>query len=227
MASTNVMIAEAVHNEYGKYQGGAAGDQTGDEVRIRKWYNRPWGVVLRFTNPAMAERFAYAMEAAARNNRIGYDQGQRNTALAAARAVGYDPARITKDCETDCSALVTLACIYAGVPEAQLFKWGNSATTSTLRSRLLATGVVKAYSGKDYVGKLDKLMRGDILLYEGHHVAGVVQGAAASLKSVHDVALECIHGKWGDGVERMDRLKAAGYDAEAIRKEVNRIVKGE
>lgn len=221
-----VMIAEACHDERGRYVGGAAGDQSGDEVRVRAWYSRPWSVVLRFTSPAMAERFAYAMEAAARNPRIGYDQGQRNTALAAARAVGYDPARITKDCETDCSALVTLACIYAGVPEALLFKWGNSATTSTLRARLMSTGVVKAYTGKDYTAKPDKLLRGDILLYEGHHVAAVIQGAAA-LKSVHEVALECISGKWGDGTERMERLKAAGYDAEAIRKEVNRIVKGD
>lgn len=220
-----VMIAHASHDERGKLSGGAAGDQTGQEVCIRTWYNRPWNVVIRMKEPAMRESVARAMESAARNDHIGYDQGQRNTALAAARTVGYDPARITKDCETDCSALVTLACIHAGIPEAALFKGGNSATTSTLKARLKATGKVGIYTSKDYTAKTDKLIRGDILLYEGHHTAVVTQGAANVVpkKSIEEVAREVLAGKWGVGSERKRRLTQAGYDYRAVQDEVNRI----
>ena len=43
-------------------------------------------------------------------------------------------------------------------------------------------------------------------------------------KSIHDVALEVIRGSWGNGEERKRRLREAGYDPEAVRKEVNRIM---
>ena len=36
-----------VEKENGKYKGGNAGDQTGTEVCIRVWYNRPWNYVIR------------------------------------------------------------------------------------------------------------------------------------------------------------------------------------
>src|SRR5690625_3068637 len=40
--------------------------------------------------------------------------------------------------------------------------------------------------------------------------------------SIHDLASEVIRGEWGDGDERIKRLKKAGYDASAVQKEVNR-----
>lgn len=221
-----VMIAHASKDERGKINGGAAGDQTGKEVCIRTWYNRPWNVVIRFMVPAVREKVAYAMERAANNPHIGYDQYQRNTALTQARKVGYDPGKISVDCETDCSALVTLACIYAGVPEQSLYKDGNSATTTTLKARLRATGTVEVYTSKKYTASPDLLLRGDILLYEGHHVAVVVQGNGIPTKSITDVAREVLHGAWGNGQERINRLTQAGYDYKAVQAEVNRLLHG-
>lgn len=43
-------------------------------------------------------------------------------------------------------------------------------------------------------------------------------------KTVTDVAKEVIAGKWSTGVTRKLKLKAAGYDAAAVQKEVNRLL---
>ena len=169
-----VRIAHASKDEKGSIKNGQAGDQTGQEVYIRTWYSRPWNYVIRCNDCTMAEKIAKAMESACQNNHIGYDQNQRNTALTQAKKHGYDPSSIVVDCETDCSALVSLACMYAGVPESVLVTNGNSATTSTLRSKLVSTGKFTVYTSSNYVSSSDYLKRGDILLYEKHHVAVVL-----------------------------------------------------
>lgn len=43
-----------------------------------------------------------------------------------------------------------------------------------------------------------------------------------TLKSVSEIAKEVIAGKWDNGTTRMEKLKAAGYDADAVQAEVNR-----
>ena len=48
----------------------------------------------------------------------------------------------------------------------------------------------------------------------------------ASKKSVSEIAKEVIDGKWGNGAEREKRLKAAGYDYNAVQKVVNELVSG-
>jgi hypothetical protein len=169
-----VKIAHASIDEHGRATGGSAGDQTGREVCIRTWYSKPWNCVIRMLNPTMRQKVAEAMIRAADNPAIGYDQSQRNTLLAYARNVRYDPARVKTPCETDCSALVTLACIYAGIKESALVVGGNSATTTTLRNRLESTGAVAVLRGKEYTSRSENLIAGDILLSEGHHVAVVV-----------------------------------------------------
>ena len=44
--------------------------------------------------------------------------------------------------------------------------------------------------------------------------------------SISDLAHEVIQGKWGNDPERRERLTSAGYDADAIQKEVNLILSG-
>ena len=230
-----VKIAHASINENGKVSGGAPGDQTGREVCIRSWYSKPWNYVIRFKDPVKRRKVAECMIMAAHNPRIGYDQPTRNTLLNYARNVGYDPYRVTSLCSTDCSALVTLACIYAGIPEYILVKGGNSATTRTLRPLLQATGEVETFSELEYTLKPDKLIKGDILLAEGHHVAVVVEShhretiaaqKAGQSKDITQVARNVIKGKYGNGQQRKEALRAAGYDPESIQAEVNRILRG-
>ena len=98
------MISNSGHDENGKYSGGKAGDQTGTEWQIIPWYNRPWNVVLRYPNRAVAQKIADKAAAAAKNNKIGYDQNQRTTFWTQLAASDYDPAKIIVACEGDCSA---------------------------------------------------------------------------------------------------------------------------
>lgn len=165
-----IRIAHASKDERNKYKNGKAGDQTRVEVYIRSWYSKPWQYVIRFKDASIREKVAKAMEMACKNELIGYDQNQRNSLLTKARIVGYDLSKVTSACETDCSALVSLACIYAGIPESSLVISGNSATTTTLRSRLIKTGKVEVFSSSKYTRSDNYLLRGDILLKEGSHV---------------------------------------------------------
>lgn len=184
-------IAHASIDENGKAKGGKAGDQTGKEVCIREWYAKGWNYIIRFKDAEKREKVAVAMEHATANNNIGYDQNQRNTLLTKVRSYGYDPAKATA-CETDCSALVSVACMYAGVAESALFKSNNSATTTTLLSRLKATGLVDVFSTTDYTSKPDKLMRGDILLKTGSHVVVALENGSA-VKAEPAKATQTIH----------------------------------
>ena len=152
-----------------------AGDQTGKEVCIRSWYSKPWNCVIRFKESKLANLCADAMTFAAQNDNIGYDQTQRNTLLTQARKYNFDIRRVTQPCETDCSALVSVACMYAGIPESYLTVSGNCATTRNLRSLLKNTGKVDVYTSALYTTKKEKLKRGDILLKEGSHVAVVIE----------------------------------------------------
>ena len=132
----STMIAHASIDEHNRVSGGKAGDQTGKEVCVRSWYSKPWGCVIRFQDARMAEKVAQAMEMAAANNRIGYNQNQRNTLLKEARKHNYDISKVAVPCETDCSALVSVACMYAGVPESALTLMGNCAHTRNLKQML-------------------------------------------------------------------------------------------
>lgn len=169
-----VMIAHASIDENRGIKNGLAGDQTEKEVCIRAWYNKPWGCVIRFNDENMAEKVARFMTAAAANNNIGYDQNQRNTVLTEARKHNYDASKITTPCEADCSSLVSVACMYAGVPESALTLHGNCATTRTLKNILKSTGEVSVFTTPLYTSNPDRLKRGDILLKEGSHTAVVV-----------------------------------------------------
>ena len=224
---SKVRITHASIDENGHAKNGKAGDQTGKEVCTRDWYSKPWDCVIRFTHEEMRDKVARCMERAAANDHIGYDQNQRNTLFLEAKKYGYDPGRVTIDVETDCSALVALACIYAGVKESYMYNAGNSCTTRNLRKRLEATKLVQIFESKDYTTRSDKLIRGDILLSEGHHVATVTTGASTAskvggVKTNEQIAAEVKKGLWGNMPERKTRLESAGYNYETIRKIVNR-----
>lgn len=48
-----------------------------------------------------------------------------------------------------------------------------------------------------------------------------------SKKSVEELAIEVLHGLWGNGVDRKSRLLNAGYDYNAVQEEVNRLLEEE
>lgn len=49
--------------------------------------------------------------------------------------------------------------------------------------------------------------------------------SSTSKKTVDEIAREVIQGLWGNGQDRVNRLKAAGYDASAVQNRVNQLLK--
>lgn len=90
-------ISNSGCDERGGYTGGVAGDQS-SEWAIVNWYNYPWKCVLRYPDAKVRELIAELSIQAANNNKIGYDQGQRNTYWNQLQAVGYYPSKITVAC---------------------------------------------------------------------------------------------------------------------------------
>lgn len=182
----SVTVGSARLNENGKTTGGLPGDQTGREVGIQEWYMHTKGwIVLRAKTPAVREAIAYAMTAACNNNHIGYCQSHRTGATLAARPYGYDPAKITTDVETDCSELVRLCCLYAGIKIP-------SFNTSSERNVLLNTGMFAVYEDGEHCNSPDRLLRGDILVTrtKGHTVVVLSDGTAATQEKGSSVAEE-------------------------------------
>lgn len=81
-------------------------------------------------------------------------------------------------------------------------KWGNGADR---KSRLTKAG----YDYNKVQSAVNKLVKASQL---------------SSEKVINAVAHEVIAGRWGNGQERIDRLKAAGYDVDVIQKRVNEIL---
>jgi len=170
-----VKVGSARIDENGKAHGGKAGDQTGREVSTQSWYlhSKGWRV-FRAKNPSVAERIAQCMERACKNEKIGYDQYQRNTLYKVAEPLGFDTAKVTTACETDCSALVRVCIAYAGItglPEG--FRTGN------MPSNLNKTGAFTELTGSKYQSQSTYLGRGDILVTKtnGHTVVVLTNGS--------------------------------------------------
>lgn len=220
-----MLIGHASLGESGKVRNGKAGDQTGKEVCTRSWYSKPWDVLLRCTDPFKAELMAQACEKGCANNHIGYDQNQRNTLRTQAVLVGWDLAKINTDCETDCSAFMTVCAECAGIP----FKYTNAPTTRTMRSEFTKTGLFLALADKKYLTSDKWLKRGDILVKEGSHTVMVLgNGANANTISlptddIDKLAHDVIDGLYGSGEIRKQRL---GDKYSAVQARVNEILKG-
>ena len=170
-----VKIGSARIDENGRAHSGQAGDQTGKEVSTQNWYlsSKGWRV-FRAKNPSVAEKIAQCMERACKNSKIGYDQYQRNTLYKVAEPLGFDTARVTTACETDCSALVRVCCAYAGIvglPEG--FRTGN------MPSNLNKTRAFIELTGSKYQSQSTYLGRGDILVTKtsGHTVVVLSNGS--------------------------------------------------
>ena len=176
----HVKIGSARIDERGRIHGGKAGNQTGKELSIQNWYHHSKGWrVLRCTDSAKAEKIAAAMEAACRNRNIGYDQYERLTLYNLAKAVGFDPAKVTKPCETDCSALVRVCLAYAGIMT------DNFLTTDEAQ-KVLATGYFMELKDGRYTDQSAHLRRGDILVTraKGHTAVVLSNGGKADASEV-------------------------------------------
>lgn len=226
-------ISNSGKDEKGKYTGGKAGDQTHEEWNIRDWYDRPWSVVLRYPDPEVRNLIAELAEKAANNDHIGYDQWERTTFWKQLEASGYDPANITVDCESDCSAGVAAIVKAVGFLKGidKLKNIPETMYTGNERKNLKNAGF-EAITDPNYLRSDANLVRGDILLYHNSksgsgHTAIYLSNPVEIQndgKSVYDLALEVIAGKWGNGDERKSKLESAGYNYQEVQNKVNDIL---
>lgn len=203
-----VKISNSGSDEHGNYKGGAAGDNTGREWYIRDWYNRPWNCVLRHPDPAVRACIADLATKAANNNKIGYDQYQRETYWQELQKVGYDPAKITTACEADCSAGVIANIKAAGHLLGHKELQDITCTyTGNMRSGLKAAGFACLTDSK-YINGSSYLVAGDILLNDAHHTAtAVTNGINSGNGSVTPASMPLIKkGSKGSAVLRLQKI---------------------
>lgn len=158
-------IGHAVCSENGTIKG-TAGDQTGREVRIDNYSDSGWEFLLRCKDKQKAEIMARACEAGCGNDKIGYDQNQRNTLRTQARAVNWNLAKITTACECDCSSFMTVCAEAAGINVP--YSGSNAPTTRTMRNAFKSTGMFDVYT------PTVKKLRGDILVKAGSHTVMIL-----------------------------------------------------
>lgn len=160
----SVLCGWASQDERGKASGGAAGDQTGREVKTGPWYYFGQEYVLRWKSRELAAKAAKICKAICNNNKVGYDQNQRTTLFKEMARVNWDPAKITKNVETDCSAMIAVICTAVGVPVSKDVWTGN------MRSALLATGKFSEFKGSVYCKSSEYTRYGDVILNPRTHV---------------------------------------------------------
>lgn len=89
--------------------------------------------------------------------------------------------------------------------EVALGRWGNG---EERKAKLVAAG----YDPAEVQAMVNELLTG--------------KKPAAQAKSVDDIAREVIAGKWGNGIARKLKLRAAGYDPATVQQRVNALLKG-
>lgn len=171
------MISNSGHDERNKYSGGKAGDQgrangLSEEWGVIGWYSRPWTHILRHPDANVREMIAKLGEEAAANNLIGYDQSQRTTYWKQLSMSGYRPKNIKALCEADCSAGVSANVKATGylLNNAKLKKISENTYSGNIVPAFRNAGF-QVLTASKYTKSPDYLLRGDILVYEHHHVA--------------------------------------------------------
>lgn len=210
-------IANSGSDESGKYHGGQAGDQTGKEFCLRSWYKRPWTCVLRFPDIRVATLIAQLGIDAALNDKIGYDQYQRDSFWKQLKKVGYLPSKITVACEEDCTAgvnaIVHAAAYLLGIDALKAIPESGVRSTN-MRKHFSAAGFQVLTESK-YLTKTDYLLPGDILLYDNHHGATNVTAGKKVTYTYTDVIGPFIKGAAPvDGLNKGD----TGSAVEAMQK---------
>lgn len=165
------MLSNSGGDERGNISGGKAGDQTGTEWWIIPWYSRPWNCVLRHQDEKVRKKIADLARKAANNDHIGYNQSNRDSYFNELKKVNYNPSKITKNCDADCSAGV-IANIKAvghllGIKNLQTI---TCTYTGNMREALSDVGF-KVLTDSKYLTSDNYLLEGDILLNDECHVA--------------------------------------------------------
>ena len=169
-----VIVGSARSDERGKATGGRAGDQkNGKEVSTQEWYRHKLGWrTFRCKDPEKAKKMAGAMRMLCDTDLLGYDQWQRDALYDALKAVGWEPEKLNRAVETDCSALVRVCAACAGI-------FLPDFTTGGQAKALLASGEFAELKGAKYNEQSAFLGAGDVQVTcsKGHTVMVLTDGA--------------------------------------------------
>ena len=183
------MISNCGSDEHGKTHGGKAGDQTGKEWRIKSWYDRPWKCILRYKgNSEVNELLANLAIQSAENDKVGYDQWERQTFWKNLVKANYHPEDIKTVCESDCSAGVMALVKAVGYRlNIKALKDVNENLTCRGMRKALQKAGFEVLDAKKYLTSEKYLQRGDILLNDTAHTAiEVGDGKVKSQKEVEN-----------------------------------------
>lgn len=168
-----IIIGSARISENGTING-RKGDQTGREVATEAYYysSKGW-YVLRGKEWNTRQAIALNMRAACANDNLGYGQNDRYDVITLGKNVGYNAQLINTKCNCDCSSLVRLCVLYAGISVGDFY-------TGNERDVLLDTGAFEDVTDKVNTYTGEGLMNGDILVTQskGHTVAVTSGGAS-------------------------------------------------
>ena len=146
------------------------GDQTGNEVKFSKWRGG-WDYIMRPDDPVKANKAAACMEAAVKNDNIGY--GQQGFShwynlweLLKARK-DWDPSTVTKKTSVSCCPLVAVCLKYAGYHPSKSLNCQSPA--SNMKNGVNNAGKFSVINSRN----LTNIRRGDILI-NTHHMAMAV-----------------------------------------------------
>ena len=149
------------------------------------------------------------MERACDNPNIGYSQyGDPNR-----YGIVREGTRTTNPTNGDCSSTVR-QCVKEGTGKDP----GDFSTANEVQT-LMATGL---FDMLEYTPET-VLLRGDIAVTKVKGHTGVITEGDKQ-KTIEEIAKEVIKGRWGFGMDRKNRLHAAGYDYAEVQAEVNRLL---
>lgn len=169
----SIRIGHASISENGTING-TKGDSTGKEVCVRDWYSISADFMAIHPEAAVREKHAQTVEAACKNDNIGYGQGDRNTLNTLAKAVNYDLSKVGK-CNCDCSSLQNVCAVASGA--AGVTYGSNGWTTSTMKAALQKAGY-KIITDRAYLDSAAYCVRGAIYVKASSHtVCGLDNGA--------------------------------------------------
>lgn len=172
-------IGQASSDENNGITGSMSGDQTGSEINKKSWYSYPWNVYLECTDTEIAEAAASYMSQIINDDNYGYSQPGRWSGLNSILANNKKVKGGSGD--FDCSSIIISCYILAGV------NMSADGTTSSLKSKLLATGLFKAYTDTAHIGSGNLASKGGVYLGSGHACMALDSGSTSSKTTTETV----------------------------------------
>lgn len=201
----NIVHARYTENGDSGWNGKAkAGDQTGNEVSVTPWYDKPWDFMLRWSDKSIAEQAViYALQLA-NSELVGYDQSQRNTLYRELKRVNwsigsYIASKVAT--ETDCSAFI-YAVYSLLIPSIR--SDSNAPTTAEMKEKYKSFGF-KCFTASKYLDSDKYLRAGDILVKSGSHTVMAVGDVSMPIAG-GDVTIEA-----SEYARHFDRTIAGKY----------------